>query len=239
MMNLLTKNALSGPRLLPTLIGVSAIALTVRVADLYTGIGLLETPAVAQEAAASVPDGSAPVQDADAGSSSEQGGDGQAEEERINTAPIDGPVIIGLMSDEERKIFGQLKARAELLDRRERQLDLQQQTLFGVEKKIDTKIAALRELEVKIKEHLRVFDEEEAKQLEAIVQVYETMKPKLAAERFEKLDLTIQIDLASRMNRRKFSTILGAMSAKAASELTSELATQAEAPSLEDVQDGR
>jgi flagellar motility protein MotE (MotC chaperone) len=53
------------------------------------------------------------------------------------------------------------------------------------------------------------------------------MKPKDAAKIFDRLDLTILVQVTSLINPRKMSDILGQMSAEAAERLTVELANRA------------
>lgn len=226
-----TQPVYSQLRLIPLVIVVAAIALGFRVTDLVSGGAALDATAFAAEEDAQ----EAPEEE-------DQAQEGEVSDEPVDEASAPSPSnlpIISLPSDEERLLLTQLRDRRETLDRRERQLDLQEQTLQGVEKRIDEKIVALQLLEGQIKEHLRIFDEQEAQQLESIVAVYQTMKAKDAAPRFQLLDLEIQVDLATRMTGRKFADILSAMDERAATRLTTELATRAQPPTLEDIQGGR
>ncbi len=93
-------------------------------------------------------------------------------------------------------------------------------------------------LEQQIKGHLRLFEEREDGQLQAIVKVYETMKPKEAAPRFEVLALQTQLDLVTRMKSSKVAALMEKMTPAKASALTTELATRAQPPSIADL-DGR
>jgi flagellar motility protein MotE (MotC chaperone) len=113
---------------------------------------------------------------------------------------------------------------------------MQERLLASTEKRINDKIVELGALEGKIKQHLGVFDTREQEQLRSIVTVYEKMKAKDAAPRFEMLDLTIQVDLVSMMKPVKVADLMSKMSPQAAQKLTTELATVAKPPSLEDVQ---
>ncbi len=213
-------------RLFPTLIVFAFAALALRGIDLYTGLTLLDQPAIAQD---------------------QEAGDQQAEDDgqqdtvdaeaTATSAPAsDGPLIVGLPTNAEMELITQLRQRREALDGRETQLDLQEQLLASTEKRINDKIKQLEVLEVRIKEHLRLFEEAEEKQLDSIVKVYETMKPKEAAPRFEALALQTQVDLVTRMKANKVAALMEKMTPQKASVLTTELATQVQPPSIDEVQ---
>lgn len=222
-------------RLMPLLMLVAAVAFGFKMVNLYTGLDMLSEPAYA------APEDGETEEADDEGQSDEDAGEGEASDASDTAAGegvIDTSVILGLPSEEQMQLLTSLRARNEALDRREKLLDLRDQTLAATEQRIERKIAALDELEKQIRGHLRIFDEEEAKQLDAIVQVYQTMKPKDAAPRFEALALDVQIDLATRMSNRKFADILSKMNPRKATELTTELATKAQPPTLQDIQTG-
>ncbi|TNE66486.1 MAG: hypothetical protein EP335_03405 [Alphaproteobacteria bacterium] len=209
-------------RLFPIMIMMAVVALTMRGISLYTGVGLLVQPVAAEE------------QDADATQQATEGAAQQAQapvEEAVNR-----PLMIGVPSTQEMELITQLRERRVELERREQQLDLQQQLLAGTEKRINDKIGQLQVLEERIKQHLKLFEKQEAEKLDQIVKVYETMKPKDAAPRFEALGLETQIDLVTRMKPAKVAALMEEMSPRAASVLTTELATLAQPPRIEEIQ---
>lgn len=204
-------------RLFPLLLIVAALALGLRAVDIYSGLSLLGESAIAQETA--------------------QQQDANTDDAAATATPARkrAPLEVGLPDDEEMEVILQLRQRRETLEGRERNLDLQGQLLASTEKRIDDKILQLQALEVKIKEHLRLFDEREDGQLRSIVEVYEKMKPKDAAPRFETLDIQIQLDLVTRMKSAKVAALMEKMTPQAASDLTKELATRAAPPGIEEV----
>jgi len=218
----MSSSIVSKVRLFPLLIIVAVLSLSLRVIDIYSGINLIGETALAQDADATE---EAETMQAD------QPTETTAEREQARRAPI----VVGLPDSEEMEIIMQLRQRRELLENRERNLNLQGQLLASTEKRIDDKILQLQTLEVKIKEHLRLFDEREDGQLKSIVEVYEKMKPKDAAPRFERLDIQIQLDLVTRMKAAKVAALMEKMSPKAATDLTKELATRAAPPNIEEV----
>ncbi|MEX0299599.1 MAG: MotE family protein [Kordiimonas sp.] len=211
-------------RLIPLAIAVACTALGLRAVDIYSGLNILVEPVIAQEAGNS--DDAQPAEGSDETEAAEP-----AEETYI-------PPVVGLPDSAEMEIITQLRQRRELLEQRAQQLDLQEQLLSSTEKRIDDKIQQLRVLEQQIKGHLRLFEEREDGQLQAIVKVYETMKPKEAAPRFEVLALQTQLDLVTRMKSSKVAALMEKMTPAKASALTTELATRAQPPSIADL-DGR
>jgi len=214
-------------KLFPLLIAVAGVSLGLRALDIYAGFGLLDDPVTAQEV------------DAQATNAGE-GVSEEASNSATNTPSQQSqrPLVVGLPDSEEMEIIMQLRQRREQLDQRALQLDLQGQLLASTEKRIEDKISQLQVLENKIKEHLRLFDEREDGQLKSIVEVYEKMKPKDAAPRFETLPLQTQLDLVTRMKSAKVAALMEKMSPQAASDLTEQLATRAAPPSIEEVQKG-
>ena len=209
-------------RLFPLLIVVAVIALGSRVIGIYSDLTILGDTAVAQDAGEQ-------QENADETQPAETADSLEAPQKR------QAPIVVGLPDSDEMEIILQLRERRELLEGRERNLNLQGQLLASTEKRIDDKILQLQTLELKIKEHLRLFDEREDGQLKSIVEVYEKMKPKDAAPRFETLDIQIQLDLVTRMKSAKVAALMEKMTPKAASDLTKELATRAAPPGIDEV----
>lgn len=212
-------------RLFPLLMIVAAVALSLRAVDLYSGLELLNAPVQAQEQ-----------------EEQSQEDENQDEEatvtEAVQPTPSNArpPIVVGLPDDEEMELITQLRQRREALEARATQLDLQEQLLSSTEKRINDKIGQLELLEDRIKSHLRLFEDKENEQLKSIVSIYETMKPKEAAPRFEALSLQTQLDLVQLMNPRKVAALMEKMTPQKASVLTTELATKAQPPSITDVQ---
>tara|TARA_R110002096_G_scaffold424550_1_gene632580 strand:+ start:76 stop:732 length:657 start_codon:yes stop_codon:yes gene_type:complete len=218
----MSDQAMTKFRLIPLAIAVACIALGLRAVDIYSGLNILAEPLIAQ--------------DANTDSTGDQAASSTAEEPILEAAQE--PLVVGLPDSAEMEIITQLRQRRVLLEQRAQQLDLQEQLLSSTEKRIDDKIQQLQVLEIQIKGHLRLFEEREDSQLQAIVKVYETMKPKEAAPRFEVLALQTQLDLVTRMKSSKVAALMEKMTPAKASALTTELATRAQPPNIADL-DGR
>ena len=80
---------------------------------------------------------------------------------------------------------------------------------------------------------VKSYEDNENEQLQSLVKVYETMKPKDAARIFARLNMDIQLEVAMRMKEAKMAPIMAAMPAEAAEALTVELASRAVLPELD------
>ena len=129
----------------------------------------------------------------------------------------------------ERAILERLQSRREQLDERSRTLGLRENLLKAAEKRVEARVAELRDLEAKIKGAEAQRDQEEAARFKGIVAMYESMKPKDAARIFDRLDLNILVDVSTKMKPATMAAILAQMSPETAERLTVELAGRASA----------
>ena len=104
---------------------------------------------------------------------------------------------------------------------------LWQSVALAAEKRLENRLAQLKQLEAQINDVVRTRDEAEAKRIKNLVTMYENMKPKDAARVFDRLDLRILVEVSTQINPRRMSDILAQMSSEAAERLTVELATRA------------
>lgn len=149
------------------------------------------------------------------------------EKERQAPRPRDtGPQF----SRAEIEMLQSLMERRETLDLRARELDIRGNLLSAAELRIDEKIVRLKSIEATIQELLARHDDQEEKKLRSLVRIYESMKPKQAARIFEELDIDILIDVAERMNERKFAPILAQMNPERAKTVTVEIRTRRQLP---------
>ena len=123
-----------------------------------------------------------------------------------------------------------LQSRREELDAREREMRLEEDLLKVTEKRIEEKIAELKQIESTIQELLKKHDAQEEKKLQSLVKMYEAMKPKDAARIFQNLDMSILIQVVERMKERRVAPVMAAMQSEAAKRLTTELATRKQLP---------
>jgi flagellar motility protein MotE (MotC chaperone) len=149
---------------------------------------------------------------------------------KVEAAGLAGTIEPGrINSSGERAILESLQGRREQLDARMRELDMRENLLKAAEKRIEDKVAELKDVESRVKTEMGNRDQAEEKRFKGIISMYENMKPKDAARIFDRLDMKILIDVSTHMNPRTMSDILANMSAEAAERLTVELANRARA----------
>jgi flagellar motility protein MotE (MotC chaperone) len=139
--------------------------------------------------------------------------------------PTDGTTM---PSGAERAILERLQERREELDTRARELDIRESLIQGAEKRMDAKLAELKDVEGRIKVETGEKDDADAARLKGLVTMYESMKARDAAKIFNGLETNVLIEVASAINPRQMAEILAQMSPDVAQRLTVELASKAE-----------
>jgi len=138
--------------------------------------------------------------------------------------PINGGRIL---SPAERSVLERLAERRAELDARAKELEMRENVVLGAEKRLEARIAQLKQLEAQLNESMRSKDENEATRVKNVVTMYENMKPKDAARVFDRLDMRILLEVATQINPRRMSDIMAQMAPEAAERLTVELASRA------------
>ncbi len=160
-------------------------------------------------------------------------GDAKAEPGKL-AAPAPPPagtvVALGpgnLPSGAERAILERLQQRREELDGRARELDIRESLIKAAEKRMEGQLTELKETEAHIKAETEQKDDAQATKFKSLVIMYENMKPRDAAKIFDRLEIGVLIEVASKINPRNMSEILAQMSPATAEKLTVELADMA------------
>jgi flagellar motility protein MotE (MotC chaperone) len=131
------------------------------------------------------------------------------------------------VSDSERAILERLQSRRQELDQRAREIEIRESLLKAAEKRIESKVEEMKALEAKAAGVSGQRAEQEAARFKGIITMYESMKPKDAAKVFDRLEMSVLIEIASQIAPRKMSDIMGLMQPEAAERLTVELARRA------------
>jgi len=139
--------------------------------------------------------------------------------------PLNGP---GQISGAERAILERLQQRRQELDARARELDIRESLLKEAEKRLDGKLAELKETESKIAVETQQKDEAENARLKGLITMYESMKPRDAAKIFDRLDVDVLLEVASQIKPQQMAEIMAQMSPDTAERLTVELASKAQ-----------
>jgi flagellar motility protein MotE (MotC chaperone) len=131
------------------------------------------------------------------------------------------------VSESERAILERLQSRRQELDQRAREIEIRESLLKAAEKRIESKVEEMKALEAKAAGVSGQRAEQEAARFKGIITMYESMKPKDAAKVFDRLEMSVLIEIASQIAPRKMSDIMGLMQPEAAERLTVELARRA------------
>jgi flagellar motility protein MotE (MotC chaperone) len=107
---------------------------------------------------------------------------------------------------------------------------MRENVLAATEKRIDAKIAALKQLQGQINQLLGQRDAAQEKQIVSLVKTYSAMKPKDAARIFNGLDDDVLIQVAQQMKSDALAPVLAAMNAEVAQKLTVRLASRLNVP---------
>ncbi len=138
--------------------------------------------------------------------------------------PVDG----GRLQSPAERALARTAVRAAHRARRPRQGDGDaREPAAAAEKRLESRIAQLKQLEAQLNEQARAKDESEAARFKNLITMYENMKPKDAARIFDRLDMRILVEVATQINPRRMSDILAQMTPESAERLTVELASRA------------
>jgi flagellar motility protein MotE (MotC chaperone) len=145
--------------------------------------------------------------------------------------PPDGTVLYPdpaqPISASERALLERLQARRQELEARAREIDIRENLLKSAEKRIEGKVEELKGVEARIGAATEQKKDTDDARLKGLVTMYEGMKPKDAAKVFDRLEMGVLFEIASKIAPRKMSDIMGLMSPEAAERLTVEMARRA------------
>jgi flagellar motility protein MotE (MotC chaperone) len=131
------------------------------------------------------------------------------------------------LSPAERAVLERLSERRKELEARSKELDMRESLVLAAEKRLEGRLAQLKQLESQINEAVQAKDENEQKRIRSVTTMYENMKPKDAARVFDRLDMRVLMEVAAKINPRRMADILAQMTPEAAERLTIELASRA------------
>ena len=139
-------------------------------------------------------------------------------------APV--PIDSGRRSPAEQAILERLQERRTELESRVRELEMRESLIKAAEKRLEGRVAELKDLEARINQAVQMKDESDAARLKNLVTMYENMKAKEAAKIFDRLDIRVLLEVATQLNPRRMSDILAQMTPEAAERLTVALAAR-------------
>lgn len=223
---------LINPRILPLTIVVAVLVLGVRAGDLWSTLTTGAEPAAVQGAQAQTAEegqgasaGDAVMRTAMADSAK---GGAPGEGEPRGAGAQSAPVRAGEALTPE--MIESLVQRRRDLERRERALDEREAFLVLTEKRVDDKLAELRQLKADMVDLLDELDAKRKAQIESLVKIYEAMKPKDAARILENLDPDVLLDVVENMRENKIAPILAEMNSEVAKDVTAALVRRRQLP---------
>lgn len=140
------------------------------------------------------------------------------------------PLSAGDATLTEQALLERLATRRSELDAYEQELAMRASLVDAAEKRIEERQQTLQSIEDQIAALVEQRKEMEEGQFAGIVAMYETMKPKDAANIFNALDIDVLLRVAKIMSPRKMSPILAEMDTMRAQELTVLMASNSEDP---------
>jgi flagellar motility protein MotE (MotC chaperone) len=123
----------------------------------------------------------------------------------------------------EIEVLRQLAARRAELEQREDQLALREALLGTAEARLLEQAERLNQLRAEIEALVEEVDQKEQARLGNLVKIYEAMKPKAAAEIFNRLEMPLLVQVVQRMREAKSADVLARMDPVKAKQLTAEL----------------
>lgn len=149
----------------------------------------------------------------------------------VSTAPRDfASDERGDSSAAEVDVLTSLAKRRSELDARGRDQAMRENILAATEKRVDDKIAALKQLQAQITTLLGQRDSAQEKQVASLVKTYSSMKPKDAARIFDGLNDDVLVPVAQAMKSDALAPVLAAMNPASAQKLTVKLASRLSLP---------
>ncbi|MGA3004773.1 MAG: hypothetical protein ABSE20_23950 [Acetobacteraceae bacterium] len=133
----------------------------------------------------------------------------------------DGPAP---MTDGEKAVLLDLRARREQLDAREAALANRESMLAAAQQKLTAQIGEMQALQQRLETLEASRKQQETAAWQGLVKVYEDMKPRDAAAIFNDLGMPVLLSVIDRMKEAKAAAILAAMLPDKARDVTTQLA---------------
>ncbi len=200
-------------RLLPLFIFVAFLTLSIKINNVYDlyrqteykKMSILTSQALAQE--------KLDKKTAELTNILEEGNNADKNKKNINTS----------FTTSEIMILQELAERREALDARAKEIDKRAIQLKVAEGEIDKKLNQLREYEDRLTKLINQYTKKEQENINSLVKLYTSMKPKDAARIFNTLDLEITVAILKGMKPSTSSAIISQMTPERAQEITAVL----------------
>ncbi len=171
----------------------------------------------------------APAQNAPAtkGGQAQQAAPNPPEQQTALADPSNDPT---LFTQNEIDLLQQLAERREAIEKQNQEMNVRAAMLQAAEKRIDSKVGELRELQKAIDALIKKHDEQEEQKIQSLVKIYENMKPKDAARIFDELDMETLLPVVEKMKERKLAPVMSNMDPTKAKEMTVRISNERKLP---------
>ena len=214
-------------RFLPLMIFFASMMLTLKVSHIWDGIEAIDGAKFEVAGAfAQTEEGTQPEAMPEAAPQENMQVENTSEDTEPNEDTEQSRLITNdptLLTTAEIELLQHLAVRREVIDKRERELDVRVGLMQAAESRIDKKVVELQNLQVTIDGLIKKFDNQQDAKLLSLVKIYENMKPKDAANIFEELEMETLLEVAERMKERKLAPVMAKMNPEKAREMTVEL----------------
>jgi flagellar motility protein MotE (MotC chaperone) len=225
-------------RLLPVVIFAAVLLLGVRVVDLWQLVAsrnasppdVAATLAKDAQPMAAVGDGKtgAPLQppgrlqlaQANTGTPAKEPAPANGEKKPEGDPTAGGDALSPINNEQLLKHYADRRAE---LEKSAKDVAMREALLSAAEKRIEQKLKEMEKVRTEIQNLLKMGDERQSQQLDSLVKIYETMKPKEAARIFEELEMPVLLDVIQKMKETKTAPILAAMDPMKAKQVTAAL----------------
>ncbi len=207
-------------RLLPLILAAAFVVIFIRASDVLLGMTSPENAPPSSDAIAAEPSASEEDDDSDEAY--------QPEEPIYSPNAPKGPDAITPddASKIERELLESLSKRREELQAWSESISMRENILNATEMKINKKISDLKILEKRVSELLAQYNDKEDAKIRSLVKIYESMKPKDAANIFNELEMDILLSVVDAMSERRAAPILAKLNPEKARMVTEALAKE-------------
>lgn len=133
--------------------------------------------------------------------------------------------------DNEELVKRYAERRADL-DKRTKDVEMKEALLAATEKRVEQKVQEMEKIRAEIQQMMKSGEDKQNAQIDALVTIYEKMKPKEAARIFDEMDLPQLLEVVPRMKDTKSALVLAAMNPVKAKELTTALLAKRTQPTI-------
>lgn len=148
------------------------------------------------------------------------------------TAKKEAPPADEETSSAEMELVKQLSDRRDQLDKRAKSLDTREALIRVAEQRVDQKIREMETLRTQLQAMVSQASAAQQAQLDNLVKIYETMKPKEAAKIFETLEMPVLLGVVQKMKPQRTAAVMAEMNPEKAKEITVALTKQDQLPQV-------